>query len=355
MKRQRCNYHLISSNGNKNQDSLKMAKKIKAKKDDQLSVQILRATPMEYRDGEDPGEDRPGHVRAASSIAEFAEYLLVVQDDANFLALVEKDYHHVQSIPLPPGPDGKRVFSSERGNIEHKLDLEACVSVPGTGSEHILALGSGSDESREWVLQVWWDDDGNHEIDLMDADRLYSYLRTEKEFCGAGLNIEGVIFDGEDTIRLFQRGNAEPKDGLEAVDSVAEISWTDLKKHLEKPTEVEPPKVKRVTQFDLGEIDDIRLTFSDGEQIDGHILYSASAEASSETDYIAGSAMGILDVESARWAEVIDLDGSAFKGKIEGLVTAEDNPHIIYFVIDDDVAHEPSSIFQARLEGPWYQ
>jgi hypothetical protein len=30
-----------------------MAKKIKAEKDDKLSVQILRSTPMEYREGRD--------------------------------------------------------------------------------------------------------------------------------------------------------------------------------------------------------------------------------------------------------------------------------------------------------------
>jgi hypothetical protein len=160
---------------------------------------------MEYREGKDGEEDRPGYVRATSSIAEFSEYLLVVQDDANFLALVEKDNHHVQSIPLPTGPDGKRVFSPGRGNIEHKMDLEACVSVPGSGSEHILALGSGSDESHEWVLQVWWDENGDHEIDLLDADRLYSYLRTKKEFCGAGLHIEGVVFDaGNEPSNIFK-------------------------------------------------------------------------------------------------------------------------------------------------------
>lgn len=310
---------------------------------------------MEYRDGDDPDQDRPGHVRAASSIAKFAEYLVVVQDDANFLALVEKDHHHVQSIPLPEGPGGDRVFSPERGNIENKLDLEACVSVPDSDGQHIIAFGSGSDESREWVLSVKWDHNGDHEINLMEADRLYSYLRTEKDFCGSGLNVEGVIFDGNETLRFFQRGNADPEGDLQPVDALGDMPWQELKGHLNDPENVEPPKLRNIIQFDLGKIDDIPLTFSDGEYVDGHILYSASAEASSDTDHIAGSAMGILDDESARWAEVIDLDGSAFEGKIEGLVTKDDDPHIVFFVIDDDVAHEPSNIYQARLEGPWYE
>lgn len=332
-----------------------MANKVTAKKDDKLKVKILRATPMEYREGEDPDLDRPGHVRAASSIAKFAEYLVVVQDDANFLALVEKDHHHVQSIPLPEGPDGDRVFGPDRDNIENKLDLEACVSVPDSEGQHIIAFGSGSDKSREWVLSVKWGEDGDHDINLIEADKLYSYLRTETEFCGSGLNVEGVIFDGKETLRFFQRGNAEPEGELQPVDALGDMSWLELKKHLNDPENIDPPKLSNIIQYDLGEIDGIPLTFSDGEYVEGHILYSASAEASAENDYIAGSAMGILDDESARWAEVIDLDGSAFEGKIEGLVTQDDDPHIVFFVIDDDVAHEPSNIYQARLQGPWYE
>ena len=121
------------------------------------------------------------------------------------------------------------------------------------------------------------------------------------------------------------------------------------------PDETDLPRLKNIIQYELGQIEDVPLTFSDGEHIEGHILYSASAEASAETEYIAGSALGILDQESARWAEVIDLDGSNFKGKIEGLITAEDDSKLVYFVIDDDVADEASHIFKARLEGPWYE
>lgn len=332
-----------------------MAKKITAEKDEKLKVQILRSTPMEYREGEDVNLDRPGHVRAASSLAKFEEYLVVIQDDANFLALVEKDHHHVQSIPLPEGPDGDRVFSKKRGNIESKLDLEACVTVPESQGRHIIAFGSGSHESREWVLSVKWDEAGEHDIHLIEADKLYSYLRTEKDFCGSGLNVEGVVFDDKETLRFFQRGNSEPDGELQPVDALGDMSWPDLRDHLNDPEHVEPPKLSKIIQYDLGSIDDIRLTFSDGEFVDGHILYSASAEASSDTDYIAGSAMGILNDDVARWAEVIDMDGSAFEGKIEGLITDDNDPHIVFFVIDDDVADEPSNIYQARLTGPWFE
>lgn len=309
---------------------------------------------MEYRKGKDEQKDRPHHVRAASSIANFNEFLAVVQDDANFLALVEKDYHHVQSVPLPSGPEGQRVFSVERGNIEHKLDLEACAAVPEPNGKHLVGMASGSDNSREWILYAVLDDTGDPDINLIEANRLYSYLRTEKEFCGSGLNIEGAIFDSKHSLKLFQRGNSESEDGLQPVDAVARISWPELEAYLEKPDKNDPPKISDIVQYELGELDGIRLTFSDAEQVNGHTLYSASAEAS-DLDYIAGSALGILDENRARWAEVIDLDGSAFEGKIEGLVTAEDDPHMVYFVIDDDQPDQASNIYKARLQGPWFR
>lgn len=328
--------------------------KIKAELDSDLEVKIVNSTPMKYREGKDVELDRPGHVRAASSVARVAEYLVIVQDDANFLALIEEDHEHVESIALPAGPGGNRVFGSERGNVGDKLDLEGCVSVPGSHGEQLLSMGSGSDESREWVLLVELDGKGGeeHNIDLIDADRFYSYLRTEKEFCGSGLNVEGVIFDGRETVMLFNRGNSEPEGDLQPVDTIAELSWAQLEKHLENPGAVDPPELTNIKQYDLGEIDGVRLTFSDGNYLKDGILYSASAEG--EGDYIAGSSIGIIRSDTVRWAEVIDEDGTAFEGKIEGLIVDPDDHYTVYFVIDDDQADQPSEIFEAKLQGSWY-
>ncbi len=331
--------------------------KIKATADSSLKVKIINSTPMQYREGADESEDRPPHVRAASSVAHFAEYIAIVQDDANFLALIEDDYRHVQNIPLPAGPEGNRVFGHKRGNAGDKLDLEGCVSVPGTNGERLISMGSGSDESREWILLVELNEDyeGDHDIELIEANAFYSYLRSEKEFSGSRLNVEGIIFDDHDTLMLFNRGNSKAKDGLRPVDATAELSWPALKDHLEKPEEVDPPQLSNIIQYDLGELDDIPLTFSDGMHLGDKILYSASAEAPGDSDYIAGSAIGIINGNNVRWTEVEDEDGTAFKGKIEGLIVDADDKYTIYFVIDDDQADQPSEIFEARLEGPWFE
>lgn len=329
--------------------------KIKANLDSNLKVKITNSTPMQYRGGADESIDRPPHVRAASSVANFAEYIAIVQDDANFLVLIENDYEHVGSIPLPAGPEGKRYFDHERENASKKLDLEGCESVPGTNGEQLLSMGSGTDESREWILTVELDDgnNGDHDIEMVEADRFYSYLRSVDAFSGSRLNVEGVIFDDQDTLILFNRGNYDEQDGVPPVDATAELSWPDFKTHLENPNEVDPPELKNIVPFDLGTLDGVPLTFSDGMHLGEHILYSASAEGAD--DYIAGSSIGIINGNTARWAEVIDEDGSAFKGKIEGLITDPDDWNTVYFVIDDDKADEPSEIFEAQLEGNWFE
>lgn len=328
---------------------------IKAKPDAELKVKIIASTPMEYRRGADKSIDRPPHVRAASSVAHFAEYIAIVQDDANFLALIEDDYRHVQSIPLPAGPGGNRVFGRKRENASDKLDLEGCVSVPGTNGERLLSMGSGSDKSREWILMVELDNDDNddHDVNLIEANKFYTYLRSVKEFSGSGLNVEGVIFDDKDTLMLFNRGNSKPKDGLKPVDATAELSWPKLKSHIERPDEVDPPQLTNIKTYNLGELDGIRLTFSDGMHLGKHILYSASAEA--PDDYIAGSSIGIIKENTTRWTEVIDEDGTAFEGKIEGLIIDKTDRQTIHFVIDDDQADQPSEIFKAQLQGPWFE
>ena len=46
----------------------------------------------------------------------------LVQDDTNFMGLVNLDDCRVRSAPLPPAPDGDRVHDEARGNKMHKLD-----------------------------------------------------------------------------------------------------------------------------------------------------------------------------------------------------------------------------------------
>lgn len=329
------------------------------------SAKITREIDMVYEDGPSLEHDRPPHVRAASGLAVFRDYLAIVQDDANWLALIDGD-DRVHAVPLPPGPrTGARVFSKSRGTKHEKFDLEACVAVPGHHGHELVGFGSGSHPGREWILRV-------HESERMDAHLsekaahahldidlvaefltakpFYDSLRATTEFAGAGLNIEGAIMVDDDTIRLFQRGNA-PSDGeRETIDATGDVSWKALAAHLADPDGVAPPPIHTIRRYDLGTLDGVRLTFSDAEYLGGgRVLYSASAE-DPETDIIAGSVLGLIEPDgAASWAELYDSEGQAFKGKIEGLSVHRRHPGLVRFVIDDDDEDLPSKLYEAKL------
>lgn len=326
-----------------------MTERHKATRDPQLKAKVTGSHAMVYAEGPSRSEDRPPHVRAASSLSTFREYLAVVQDDANWLALIDKD-QRVTAVPLPPSPHGDRVFGDDRGNKGDKYDLEACTAVGFGDRVELVAFSSGSREGTEFVLRVRQREGGDLSAEFVPAHAFYRAMRETADFCGPGLNIEGALtIDGE-TICLFQRGNAEACGGLDPVDATADISWTALRAYLDDPNGIGPPPLDNLKCYELGELDGVRLTFSDAEYLgDGRVLFSASAEDPDSGD-IKGSVLGVIELDGgARWTELADEEGNPFEGKIEGLTRDPDDEHKVYFVIDDDHEDEPSKIYEAEL------
>ena len=328
--------------------------------DPSLQARIIRRFPLVYADGQSDDDDRPPFVLAASGMTTIGEYLFVVQDNANWLAIVDSN-EKVTAVPLPRGPNGARVFSEDRGNTGDKADLEACVVMSDRDAKVLVAFGSGTGESSWWIVQVSNPDraaqgsgaaDSGCDATFYDAGAFYRRLREDDEFCGGSLNIEGAIAVEHDRILLLQRGNASPDKG-EAVNATGEVYWPSLKAHLEEPSSCPPPPLENVIRYDLGEFDGVGLTFSDAESLGGgRILYSASAEDRASGD-IAGSVLGLIEPPGkARWAEIIDERGAVFKGKIEGLSHTPGEPAKIRFVIDDDDDAAPSEIFEAEFGHP---
>lgn len=315
---------------------------------------MIAANDMTYADGPSKDDDRPPHVRAASGLSAFRECLAVIQDDANWLALIDAD-QQVTAVPLPPSPAGDRIFSRTRGNRDDKYDLEACVTVRSGDKEELVGFSSGSRAEREWVLRVREDKDGGElKGEFTPAHDFYAAMRANKAFSGAGLNIEGALALDHDRIRLFQRGNSEPCDGSQAIDATGDFSWKALCDHLGAPADHAPPPIENLRTYDLGLLDGVRLTFSDAEHLEGgRVLFSASAEDKGEgkdDGEIRGSVLGIIEADgSARWTHLRSEDGSLFRDKIEGLTLDARDPGKVYFVIDDDDEDTPSRIFHAEV------
>ena len=259
-------------------------------------------------------------MRAASSATFVGGRLAIVQDDASFIALVDpRDPNApVESIALPD-QDGARQFDDARGNKHQKLDLEASCVVDGV----LLAFGSGSTSHRARVLY------GER---LIHAQDLFVALRLNGDFAGSELNIEGVVRVG-DRLRLFNRGNGAPRGDRQPVNATCDLELAALLKHLDGGP---IPAILDVAQYDLGEIDGVRLTFTDATSVGDRIYYLAAAEASPDaiTDGpVTGVAIG--ELESMRYTRVRTREGW-FDGKAEGLAFDPENPQRGWLVVDRD-------------------
>lgn len=311
-----------------------------AVRDPSLRATVLESRPLRYADGPSLSLDRPAHVRAGSALAWCGGRLVVVQDDASFLAVV--DERTVEGLPLP-SDHGVRLFDDERGNKAQKLDLEAAVALAnGT----LIAFGSGSTAARERLAIL--EPDGRTRLVWLPG--FYERLRAERSFSGSELNLEGATLVGS-TIWLFQRGNGAPTVDAAPCDATACVALDALLAHLAGGP---APALEAVTQYDLGEVAGVRLTFTDGASRGDSLYYLAAAEASPDAvrdGPVAGVAIGRLGAEP-RFALLEDRLGP-FTGKAEGLAFDPADSGRAYVVVDRDDPSVAAELCTIALTGPW--
>lgn len=307
----------------------------RAQLDPSLAVRIVGARELRYATPADAHEDRPAHVRAASGLAMHQGRLVVVQDDAQFLAVIADQ--EVAAVKLPRGRDGRRRFEVALGNKLDKLDLESCVVI----DDELWAFGSGSRPEREQVCIV---DGGTARV--RDAGPLYRMLR---DAIGSELNLEGCARVG-DELWLFHRGNTGPADVGPAV---ARLRLAEVRPWLTSVGRV--PEHVIVELYDLGAIDGQRLGFTDAVAHDGRVFYLAAAEASADAvadGPVLGSQLGVIDAE-VRAAVLVGPGGEPVKA--EGLAFDGAHPDGLraWIALDPDDPELPSTLLAADLVGPW--
>lgn len=329
---------------------------ITATVDETIAAVVVAQSALHYADGADPLTDRPAHVRAGSGLATVPGGIALIQDDANFIALIKPGDDRARAIPLPAGMGGLRQFDDIRGNKKYKLDLEACVAVETNDGTLLLALGSGSKRRREQAALVrGWEDDCP-EVTLVHVPRLYEALRREQAFAGSELNVEGAVLLGE-RLRLFGRGNGAVRDDVQPVNATCDLDWPSLLAHLESPDTNPPPAPTSVVRYELGSLDDIPLTFTDGAVWRDLVLYSAAAEASPDATRdgrVSGSVLGVIDgTGRARWTQLVDPSGWPFVGKVEGVAAVGGAADRVYAVVDADEPDTASVLCTIELRGDW--
>lgn len=311
-----------------------------AQQDLRLSAVVTSRTPLYYEEGADPSIDRPAHVRSGSGLGwlRTREKLVIIQDDASFLALVDPITKHATSVTLPWERGGRRQFDSTRGNKSEKLDLEACIVVPiEEGVDRLVAFGSGSSSMREKVLVV---DFTAEDLDaqLVDASSLYKEFRARTGFSGSELNIEGACIVGG-TVRFFQRGNGSASGDLPAIDATCDVDLMQLLSYLDAPQARDIPSIGDVHVYDLNQIENVKLTFTDATMQGDSLYFLAAAEASPnavDDGPVAGVVIGIANEEAVRFAPLASADGAPFLLKAEGLVPNPYREGEFFIVTDRD-------------------
>ena len=315
-----------------------------------LRARVLSRRALRYAGGANAAEDIPSHVRAGSALAITDEAMLVAQDDTNVLAWIDRRSGQVRAIPLPRGAGGLRQFGDDRGNKKDKLDLESSVWLPDDGGT-LLAFGSGSRPVRERVLVVRGLNGPCPTAEVREAPGLYGALRACRGFAGSELNVEGVARVG-DRLRFFQRGNGRALDGVAPADATAEIALSSVLAAIRgAPGEV---RLERVRTYDLGALDGVRLTFTDGWSDGGEpTWFLASAEGSPDVFHdgeVRGSVLGWIDPDgTARWCAIEDEGGGPFRDKAEGLAFEPGRRDRAWIVVDKDDTTAPCELCELQV------
>lgn len=277
------------------------------------------------------------HLSAASGLIKIKDWLYVIADDENFLGVFPANLNEPgYAIPIFPGqlPKKKKARKAEKPDLEGITFLPAFSNYPHGA---LLALGSGSRDNRQKGMLLKLDSTGMPQDNpvILDFSLIYAALKTEFE----ALNIEGITVTG-DMLCLLQRGNKH-----QSKNAVIDLELSPLL-HCLAHHQPLTSHIKKISSYDLGEIEGIPFCFTDITALpNGELIFTAVAE-NTKDNYLdgtcLGSAIGILNHNR----EIYFLKHIHPSYKIEGihaeltgdrihalLVTDDDNPAIAASVL----------------------
>jgi hypothetical protein len=301
-----------------------------------LDVRILRELSL----APSPGSEGTVHLSAASGLVRIGTRLFVVADDETHLGLFDLSNHRSgQTFRLFDDelPTNHKARKAAKPDCEALLELPAFAGYPWGA---LMALGSGSRPSRQRAALVPLDSAGElrEPVRGIDLEPLLTPLRGHFP----DLNIEGAFISG-DKFCLLQRGNSGS-----GVNACIELSWADVWAWIGATAAAPAPH--SITQFALGSIGGVPLSFTDAAALPGGgWLFSAAAEATSNSyndGACAGSAVGIVDAGGT----LSILEPLSLNCKVEGVaVSASADALDLLLVTDADDRKEPALLLAADL------
>lgn len=316
---------------------------VRARRPARLRAQLSELRELWFERA-DPAEDLPAFIRSASGVRKWQGYFAIVQDDVHAIALLDPETQAIEPVLLPRAEDGRRVFGDDTDNKALKMDLEACAVLP---DGRFMAMGSGSYPARERLVLLT----PEREVEVVEADDLYALLHRRVDFSGSELNVEGAEIIG-DSLRLFQRGNGAPRDGLEPVNAFADLDLEEFMDWLGGAEKL--PTLGRATQVDLGEAAGVQLDFTDcGHLGDGRVAFLGAAEDSPDAyqdGENVGCCFGLVDGEEIIICDILTAQGERSTLKFEGIeYLGEDEAGRMEFVVVVDSDDQRAAAPIARL------
>lgn len=252
----------------------------------------------------------PAHLSAASGLVRLGSRVAVVADDELHLALFDPSGHDPgRSIRLFDG----ELPAEHRARKAAKPDCEALLVLPPFGvwaHGALMAMGSGSGPARHRGALLALDAAGGLHGPARPID-LGGLLGPLREHL-VDLNIEGAFVNG-DVLTLLQRGNS-----ASGINARIDYAWADMQRWLVEAGAAPAPA--SITRHDLGTLDGIPLSFTDGAALpDGGWLFSAAAEDTTDPTLdgrCAGSVVGHVDARGElraceRLESVVKVEGLA--------------------------------------------
>lgn len=287
-------------------------------------------------------EGRPAFLSAASGLVRIGNFLYVIADDENHLAVFRQESSE-------PGEvlrlfDGElSVDKSERKKA--KPDLEAVTCLPaGLAGPHplLLCMPSGSKEQRRAGALIPLDSKGAvyGGPEVIDLTQVFSFLQ---KYCGA-LNIEAVSVFGAN-IYFLNRGNKK-----QSGNAFIGFSLSAFMKSARGGASLGGEDLVVNAALELGDISGVPLTPTDAVIVSpGRAIFTAAAEAtdnSYDDGACHGSAIGVLDLSG----KPLFIDMVDTKRKLEGVDAKPQGEGFSLLLVNDEDSHtDPSELLEAHI------
>ena len=277
-------------------------------------------------------------IAAASGLIHTGHSLCVIADDALDLAVFPGEGEAPGRLArLLPG----EAPADESERKSRKPDFEALTLLPafeGAPDGALLALESGSKSSRERGAVIVLSAEGalDARARVLDVAPLYEALRRDEL---PELNIEGAPVSAG-RMFLMQRGN-----GPSAVNATVELSLEGVLAAMAAQRPLDESLMVEVVHHDLGDVDGVRLCFSDAAPLDDRrLVYMAAAEG--DDGSFAGAVIGIIEADG-RLGRQESLEPPV---KVEGVALAPDGAGQLLLVADGDDPDSPAPLLAASLD-----